>query len=426
MATLTAIRTNGWLLPVLVLPLFHVGCHRTQRSAPPISTPAKQQAKKIDVGVVREQELKKMVELPATIESDETAMLMPRVEAYVEKVLVDIGDEVKQGQVLVQLAAPELIQAAREHQAMNLQLQANERVLLAELTAARAQLDVVQAQLNLRLSERDRRVRLVSTGAIAHQLLEESEAEVQTQQAMMAKYENSVEIVEAKLARSEAELAVGLAKLEQAETLASYLEVKAPFSGVVAERNVDPGTLVRPSSQSSSTKPLLVVAKVDKLRAKVHATTDVAGQLRVGQTVEFTADDVPGRKFEGKLSRMAGTYNQKTRMMQAEIDLVNSPEEATGLRPLRAGSYGSASIVLQAAQQPVVPESALRIRGDRTAVVVVSQGVCLVTPVTVAFISDGWAAISAGIAAGDKVVADPKSVKDEQAIQDSDIKLVNW
>ncbi|MGI9428648.1 MAG: efflux RND transporter periplasmic adaptor subunit [Bythopirellula sp.] len=421
-----AIRNNAWLLSVLVLSLLSVGCLQSKRVDKPKRTATKQQAKKIDVAVVREQELKKTVELPATIESDETAMLMARVEAYVEKVLVDIGDEVKEGQALVELVAPELQQAAGEYRAMNLQLQANERVLLAELTAARSQLDVARAQLNLKRSERDRKMRLVSTGAIAQQLLEESEAEVQSQQAMLAKYENSVEIVVAKLARSEAELAVGMAKLEQAETLASYLEIKAPFRGVVAERNVDPGTLVRPASQSSSMKPLLVVAKVDKLRAKVHATTDIAGQLSVGQTVEFLADDVPGKKFEGQLSRMAGTYNQKTRMMQAEIDLANAPDKATGQRPLRAGSYGSATIVLQSAQLPVVPETALRTRGDRTSVVVVNKGACLVTQVTVAFRSAGMAAIAEGIRAGDQVVADPESVKDEQTLLDSEINVISW
>jgi RND family efflux transporter MFP subunit len=426
MTNRTAIRNNVWLLPLLVLGLLSVGCQQSKRVEKPKNATTKQTAQKIDVGTVREQELRKTVELPATVESDETAMLMARVEAYVEKVLVDIGDEVEPGQVLIELTAPELQQAAGEYRAMNVQLQANERVLLAELTAAGSQLDVARAQLNLKRSERDRRMRLVSTGAIAQQLLEESEAEVQSQQAMLAKYENLVEIVEAKLARCEAELEVGLAKLRQSETLASYLEIKSPFRGVIAERNVDSGTLVRPSSQSSSMKPLLVVAKVDKLRAKVHATTDVAGMLGVGQTVEFSADDVPGKTFEGKLSRMAGTYNQKTRMMQAEIDLANKPDDSTGQRPLRAGSYGSATIVLQAATLPVVPETALRTRGDRTAVVVVNQGACLVTPVTVAFRSGGMAAIAAGIAGGDQIVADPESVQDEQTLQDSEINVISW
>ncbi len=402
-----------------------VGCKPPVKRAARKPSASKPQAKSVTVGVVREQLLKKTVELPATIESDETAQLMARVESYVEKVLVDIGDEVEVGQVLVQLSAPELEQAANASQAMIAQLQAGDQVLLAELSAARTGLDVVRAKLRLKQSQRDRRARLVSTGAISRQLLEESEADLQSTVATLTQHETAMQIVEAKLAQGESELAVGNAKLEQARSLTAYLEIKAPFAGVIAERNVDPGNLVRPGS-AGSMKPLLVVAKVDQLRAIVHATTDVAGQLTVGQLVEFLPDDVPGKVFEGQLSRMAGTYNRKTRMMQAEIDIDNSPDPGTGLRPLRAGSYGVANIVLQSAKLPVIPESALRVRGDRTSVIVVRNGACLVTPVTVAFISDEMVAIAEGIAPGDQVVADPTGIKDEQMLKDTEIKITSW
>ena len=58
--------------------------------------------------------------------------------------------------------------------------------------------------------------------------------------------------------------------------------------------------------------------------------------------------------------------------------------------------------------------------------VVVDNGACLVTPVTVAFTSDGMAALADGIEVGDQVVADPESVKDEQTIRVSDITVINW
>ncbi len=419
-------RCGRAILPVILIVMVAVGCNRPIGNVALKPTAAKPQAKTVTVGVVREQMLKKTVELPATIESDETAMLMARTEGYVDEVLVDIGDEVEVGQVLVRLRAPELEQAVNASQAMIRQLQAGDQVLLAELAAARTQLDVVRAKQDLKQSQRDRRARLVSSGAVAHQLLEEAEADLQSTSATLAKYENAVQIVEAKLAQGEAELAVGQAKLQQAETLVGYLEIKAPFAGVVAERNVDPGNLVQPASASSSMKPLLVVANVDKLRAIVHATTDVAGQLVVGQAVEFVADDIHDKVFEGQLSRMAGTYNRKTRMMQAEIDLDNARDATTGQRPLRAGSYGSVTIVLQSAELPVVPEAALRTRGDRTSVVVLREGACLVTSVTVAFVSGEMVAIADGLVAGDQVVADPEGIKDEQILKDAEIKITSW
>jgi len=403
-----------------------IGCNRPTSSVPWKPPVEKKAATKIAVGVVQKQLLEKTIELPASIESDKTAMLMARVEAYVEEVLVDIGDQVRAGQVLVQLHAPELEQAAVEDTAMLRQIEAGEQVLLAQLLAARTQLEVVRAQQTLKQSTRDRRARLVSSGAVARQLLEEAEADLQSTSATLTKYKNAVQIVEARLAQSAAKLAVGVAKLQQAQTLAGYLKIKAPFAGVVAERNVDPGNLVQPTSASSSRKPLLVVAKIDTLRAIVHATTDVASQLTVGQTVKFRADDKPGKIFEGQLSRMAGTYNRKTRMMRVEIDLENEPDAATAQRPLRAGSYGSATIVLQSATLPVVPESAIRQRGDRTSVVVVRDGSCLAVPVTIAFAHGEEIAIAEGLAAGDRVVAHPEAIQDEQRLEDAEIEMVSW
>ena len=353
-------------------------------------------------------------------------MLMARVEAYVGEVLVNIGDEVEAGQVLVRLNAPELEQQAKAQAAMIDQLKASERVLLAELTAARSQLEVAGAQVRLKESERDRRARLVSTGAISRQLLEESEAALQGSSAMLAKYQNAIEIVEAKLSQSESEMAVGMAKLEQAQSLADYLQIKAPFNGVVAERNVDPGNLVRPTGGGGNSKPLMTIANVDTLRAVVHATTDVAGKLLVGQEVQFMADDVPGKTFVGRLSRMAGTYNKKTRMMQAEIDLDNGADLVTGKRPLRSGSYGVASIVLESATLPVVPESAIRKRGDRISVVVVCDDAFLVTPVQIAFQSGEMVAIAEGIANGDHVVASPEGIEDEQTLEGTEIEVLSW
>ena len=100
-------RSRCCVAGLIVAALAVTGCN-----SPVASSSSKQQSSpppaKIKVGAVRTQLLKSTISLPATIESDETAMLMPRVEAYVERVLVDIGDEVEAGQVLVQLSAPEL------------------------------------------------------------------------------------------------------------------------------------------------------------------------------------------------------------------------------------------------------------------------------------------------------------------------------
>ena len=413
------------LAPILAALLLPVGCQRAASPTTPRETQTTAPAKVV-VGLVRTQLLEKKVNLPATVESDETAMLMPRVDAYVDSVMIDIGDEVATGQVLVRLSAPELEQEVLRHQAMIGQLMADEQVMQAQRASARTQLDVGRAQLDLKRSERQRYAKLVSTGAIERQRLEEADAEVQSTQAMLKKYAQAVQVVEAKLKKGESELAGGQAQLERARTLAGYLEIKAPFAGVVAERNVDPGNLVRSSAEGKDARPLVTLAKVDKLRAVLHATTDLAGQLTVGCPMEFIADDMPEKAFPGQLSRLAGTYNERTRMMRAEMDIDNSVDPLTGRRPLRAGSYGSASILLSATL-PVIPASALLGSGSQRSVVVVRDDVCHLTAVKVGFEADEFVGISAGIDSGDQVVVvDPKEIKDGQALPEADRKLEAW
>jgi HlyD family secretion protein len=414
---------NTALLPALLLA---VGCQGQ-------STPAAKKAvktaapAKVSVGIVRTQLLEKIISLPATIESDQTALLMPRVEAYVDEVLVDIGDEVSAGQVLVRLSAPELVQAVQEQQAMQQQIMADGQVLQAQLAAAQTQLEVGNAELDLKNSERSRLATLASSGSIERQRLEEANSAARSSKAMLQKYAQAMLVIEAKLKKGESELAVGQAQLERAETLAGYLEIKAPFAGVVAERNVDPGNLVRPSGSGTDMRSLLRVAKVDKLRAVLHATTDIARQLAIGCPVEFVTDDITEKTFTGQLSRFAGTYHQKTRMMRAEVDLDNSLDPLTGRRPLRAGSYGTTSFVLQSQTLPVVPTTALRRQGDQQSVVVVREGVCMITPVDVAFEVGDLTGIANGLQAGDQVVVkDADKIRNEQALSEAERQIILW
>ncbi|MEO2048326.1 MAG: efflux RND transporter periplasmic adaptor subunit [Pirellulales bacterium] len=389
------------------------------------TTPAKQA--KVAVGVVRSQLLEQTIQLPATVESDETAMLMARVESYVTEVLVDIGDEVEEGQMLVQLSAPELKHAVKQQQAMLYRLDADEQVLAAKLRAAHTHLDSAHAELALKESERDRFARLVSTGAIDRQRLEEAESAAQSTAAMLARYGNEVQVAEANLEKGKSEIAIAKARLEGATTLAGYLQIKAPFTGLVASRNVDPGNLVRPASSDKDTNSLLTIIKVDKLQAVVHATVDIAGQLNVGDPAIFVADDLPEHPFEGELSRTSGTYDPKTRMMRAEIELDNSAVTETGRRPLRSGSYGSVEIMIQSAVLPVVPESALLQNARGTSIVVVRDGLCMITPVKVAMKSDGLVGIAEGLSAGDHIVAEKAdSVHENQKLEESQIKIIAW
>ena len=400
------------------------GCQPAPKQAEPGKPSSAEAAKPpVAVGTVRAQQLEKSVKIPATVESDEQAMLMAKVEAYVKEVLVDIGDEVSAGQVLIRLDAPELHHKAEQQQRMIGQLQADGQVLQAELAATLTQLQAFRAKLDLENSERDRLSRLVSSGAINRQRLEEAEFELKSAAASLARHENAVRVAEARLEKGKAEIRVAQSQLKQAQAMVNYLEIKAPFAGVIATRDVDPGALVRPGA---SGKPLLTVAKVDRLRAIFFITMDTTSHMAVGNAVKFEADDVPGRLFEGVISRIAGTYDERTRMLRAEVDLENSPDPGSNRRPLRAGSYGEATIVLQLPTLPVLPQSALFSHAGRPSVVIVRDGICSIAAVQVAIEFDGLAGVSSGLQAGDQVVIkNPDALSDGQDIS-SEIKMEAW
>ncbi len=424
----TSTPTNRWPTAVALLALatLTIGCQKKQSTAP--SSENKTLAvPTVEVGTVRAQLVETSVSFPATIISDQTAMLMPRIEAYIDEVLVDIGDEVEAGELLVRLRAPELKKRVDQHRAKIQQIHAAKQMVVAELDVARAQLQVALAEQVLRQSERDRLERLVRTGALERQRLIEAEAAADATAAKLTKAKNGVRVVEAELLQGEAELAVEQASLAEAKALAGYLQIRAPFAGLIARRMVDAGNLVHPAAPGEDARPLLTIVKIDRLRAVVYATTDVAGRLSVGQRAIFIADDTAERPIEGKLSRTAGAYHDKTRMMRAEVDLDNRVQPALDRRPLRAGSYGEVKIVTQSATLPVVPLSALRRHGDRTSVVVVRDGVCLVTPVEVAIETEELVGIGSGVAVGDQVVLkDANSLKAEQKLSASQIEVTSW
>ena len=118
---------------IAIVPLLFVpGCNKPAAIPPGKRNAAKdKESTKVRVSIVREQTLRETIELPATVESDETAILMARVEAYVDEVLVDIGDEVQARQVLIRLEAPEFKHQVTEQRALARQIQADEQVLLS-------------------------------------------------------------------------------------------------------------------------------------------------------------------------------------------------------------------------------------------------------------------------------------------------------
>jgi RND family efflux transporter MFP subunit len=218
--------------------------------------------------------------------------LHARVAGYVEKVLVDRGSVVKQGQLLVELSAPEMTArvaeaASRVHAAESERLQA-----AAQLAGAQSTWDKLKKAAEQR-------------GVIAGNELTLAEKQVDAARALVSSRQQTV---------SAAEAAVRAFQVMQ-----TYLQITAPFAGVVTDRLIHPGALVGPGADAV----LLVIQQVSHLRLIVAVPEQDIGGIVAGAKVEFKVPAFPERTYAGAVARVAHSLDPKTRTMPVELDVLN-------------------------------------------------------------------------------------------------------
>ncbi len=168
-------------------------------------------------------------------------------------------------------------------------------------------------------------------------------------------------------------------------TLESYLQIAAPFDGVVTERNVDRGSLAGPASGTAST-PMLRIQQISRLRLIVAVPeSDVAGMVS-GSRIGFTVPAFPGENFSGVVVRVSHALDEKTRTMPVELDVMN---ESGRLAP------GMFPEVLWPTRRPkpslFVPGPAIATTTERTFVIRIRNGV------------SEWVDVKRGMSMGDLV-----------------------
>jgi RND family efflux transporter MFP subunit len=249
-------------------------------------------AQTADLAPVVSKALSRTADLPGEFQPFLMVSLHARVAGYVEKVLVDRGSVVKQGQLLVELSAPEM--AAR--------------IAEAESRVHAAESDRIQAAAQLAAAEStwDKLKKAAETpGVISGNELTLAEKQVDAARALVSARRQAVDATEA---------AVRAQKLME-----DYLEIAAPFDGVVTDRLVHPGALVGPGADPV----LLVIQQVSHLRLIVAVPEQDIGGIVAGAKVEFKVPAFPERTYAGAVARMAHALDVKTRTMPVELDVLN-------------------------------------------------------------------------------------------------------
>jgi RND family efflux transporter MFP subunit len=232
------------------------------------------------------------VDLPAEIWPFLSVSLHAKVQGYVDRVLVDRGSVVKEGELLVNLTAPEMDAQIAEAQS---KFQAAE----ADRLQAEAQVAAAQSTYE-RLQEAAK-----TPGAVAGNDLVQAQKQVEAAQALVNSKQRAA--------------AAALAAVNAVKAMVSYLRITAPFDGVVTDRLVHPGALVGPPVDPA----LLVLQQVSHLRVVVPVPEEDVGGIVRGANVDFTVPAYPRHVYSGRIARVADALDQKTRTMAVELDVMN-------------------------------------------------------------------------------------------------------
>lgn len=298
------------------------------------------------------------------------SMIYARVNGYVAKWLVDIGDHVTKGQVLALIETPELD---------------------AELSAARAQLQSSQAQVNAREAEEqfsrttNERWRDSPKGVVSEQERESKKADFDSARA--------------RLYSAKAQVALDQAKVDQYSAMMQFKRVTAPFDGTITERKIDIGNLVTAGSTTATTS-LYRIAQTDPLRVFVDVPQNSADELaQAGVPAEIRANGSSKGAFSGKIVRSAGSVNAQARTMRVEVDMPNAEHQ------LMPGMYVNVAFQLQPRGLVEVPAAALIFRPNATQVARVgADGKVSFVDVSIARDNGTQIELGSGVQAGDRLV----------------------
>jgi RND family efflux transporter MFP subunit len=340
----------GPLLVVLVVVGFLAGYLPRRRRESVLAAESKAGSESlpvVNVQKVKRSEARSSLVLPGNIEAVTEAPVLARASGYIKRRYADIGDRVKEGQVLAEIEAPELDQQIRQAKATV--DQANSMVQQAE-----AALDQGRSNENLARVTAQRWENLSKKGVVSRQ-------ENDTYQAQWVAQQANVQALEKAVAAARNNASAVEANVARLNSLLEYQTVRAPFAGVITVRNVDTGVLVNEGNTL-----LYRIAQTDRLRTYLNVPQADAGSVRVGQKAVLVVPDLPGRGFPGVVTRTANALDPATRTLLVEVQL---PNPGALLMP---GMYAQVDLSVPRKDPPLlIPGDTLVVRSDGPQVAVV-------------------------------------------------------
>ncbi|HEX4373626.1 MAG TPA: efflux RND transporter periplasmic adaptor subunit [Puia sp.] len=252
------------------------------------------------------------LQTPGELTAFQQVDIYAKVNSFVKKLFVDVGSVVKEGQMLAVLEAPEIT---------------------SQLSAAESKL-------------RSQEAVFISSKATYNRLLETSKTPGTIAQ-------NDLDMAVAKKNSDSALLESAKADYKEILETKNYLEIRAPFSGVISARNINPGAYVGPSGKGSDL-PMFVLQEQKKLRLVISVPEAYTDFINKKGEVQFEVNALPNQIFTAKVARLAGAVGDKLRSERVEMDVMNNNNK------LLPGMAAEVTVPLPATDSSfVVPKTAV-------------------------------------------------------------------
>jgi len=261
------------------------------------------------------------IALPGTISALTEASIYARAAGYVKKRYADIGDRVKEGQILAEIEVPELDQQVAQVRAAFSQAQQQTAQIKASLLQAQAQRDLAKLTS-------DRYTGLIAKGAVSRQDADVQQATYKTAEALVVAQESNVGAAEENVRQTRA-------NLDRVLALQDFKSVRAPMAGVVTVRNIEVGSLISPAGGGQGAGPnpttgggtsgneLFRIAQTRIVRILESVPQSSAASIMTGMKTDVTVIEFPNRKFEGKVARSSNSLDPSSRTMLVEVQVPN-------------------------------------------------------------------------------------------------------
>lgn len=343
--------------------------------------------------------------------------LFPKVSGYLERMSVNLGDSVRQGQVIAQIDRTEFLHKVKEVEAKVAQAKANlaeieagtrtEEVRQAEEAVKQAQSRFENARLHRERMEALYQRQIISKkdfdNADTEYTVAEAQLEANQQRLKMLREGARQEVREA----SQAKLKEMEALLAQEQTRLQNAMIIAPFSGEIIRRYVDAGALV------SSSTPLVILVHTETLKVVANVLEKDISLIKPGMKAKIQTEAYPERVFEGKVVRINSALELATRTLQAEIHVPN-PSHL-----LKPGMFSRIEMALS--EKPgtlTVLREALIEEGGKRSVFVVEGNQALQRPIVTGIEQDQWVEVLEGLREGDRVIIKGQgSIKDRSTVR---------